>query len=83
MKKFFALFVLSAMCFTVCNRDRSNTEKFQKKRDIMVNVQNDIVDIKTEVLFGKSLLYIIDDCLVLLEVASKTPKCIHLFIGHL
>ena len=59
MKKLIALFILSVMCFTGCNGDRSNTEKFQKKRDKIVNVQNDIMDIKTEVLFGKSLLYII------------------------
>ena len=79
MKKFIVLFMLSVMCFTGCLGDKSKAEKIQKKRDKIVNVKNEIVDIKTEVLFGKSLLYIIDDYLVLLEVASKTPKCIHLF----
>jgi hypothetical protein len=79
MKKSFALFILAVICFSGCLVDKSKTEKIQKKRDKIVSVKNDIVDIKTEVLFGKSLLYIIDDYLVLLEVASKTPKCIHLF----
>lgn len=79
MKKFVVLNVILVICFTGCSGDRSNTEKLQNKRNKIVNVQNDIVDIKTEVLFGTSLLYIIDDYLVLLEVASKTPRCIHLF----
>lgn len=79
MKKFVVLNVILVICFTGCSGDRSNTEKLQKKRNKIVNVHNDIVDIKTEVLFGKSLLYVIDDYLVLLEVASKTPRCIHLF----
>jgi len=79
MKKSFALFILAVICFSGCLVDKSKTEKIQKKRDKIVSVQNDIVDIKTEILFGKSLLYIIDDYLVLLEVASKTPKCIHIF----
>ena len=79
MKRSLVLYVFLVICFTGCSGDSSNTEKFQKRRNSNINVQNDIVDIKTEVLFGKSLLYVIDDYLVLLEVASKTPRCIHMF----
>lgn len=79
MKKFLVIYMFFVICLTGCSGVRSNTEKLQKKRNKIVNVQNDIVDIKNGALFGKSLLYIIDEYLVLLEVASKTPRCIHLF----
>ena len=79
MTKFLVIYMFFVICFTGCSGVRSNTEKLQKKRNKIVNVQNDIVDIKNGALFGKSLLYIIDEYLVLLEVASKTPRCIYLF----
>jgi len=80
MKKLFMLILLSTLCFAGCTSNKSvKTEKTQTKRDRIINVKNDIVDIKTEIIFGKSLLYIIDDFLVLSEVSSKTQKCIHLF----
>lgn len=46
------------MFLTGCNTaEVSRTEIVQKHRDIIVDVSDSIVDIKTEVLFGKSLLF--------------------------
>jgi hypothetical protein len=57
----------------------SKTEIIQKHRDKIINVSDKIVDIKPEILFGNSLLYIIDDILIVNEVAPKGEKGIHLF----
>ena len=66
------------LCLSGCAGNESKTEKIQNRRDKIIYVKNYIVDIKPDVLYGKSLLYIIDDYLVLNEVASKTSKCIHI-----
>ena len=38
-------------------------EKFQKHRNKILNVSDKIIDIKTEILFGNSELYLVDDIL--------------------
>jgi len=57
----------------------TKTEKTQKHRDKIITVGDKIIDIKPEILFGNSLLYIIDDILIVNEVAPKGEKGIHLF----
>ena len=54
-------------------------EKIQKNRDKIINVSAKIIDIKPEMLFGNSVLYIIDDLLIVSEVTPKGERGIHLF----
>jgi len=60
-----------------CNENKN--EKFQKHRDKIINVEDKIIDIKTEILFGISILYIIDDILIVNEARPSNNKGIHLF----
>jgi hypothetical protein len=63
-----------------CNTNNaSKTEIVQKHRDIIVDVSESIVDIKTEILLGSSHLYITDNFLIVAEISPKNDKCIHLF----
>ena len=79
MKKLLALFMLSVMCFTGCIGDKSNTEIIQKERGRIVDVSDKIVDVKTDIIFGSSILYIIDSFLVVSEMFPKEDMGIHLF----
>lgn len=68
------------MFFIGCNTNNaSKTEIVQKHRDIIVDVSESIVDIKTEILLGSSHLYITDNFLIVAEISPKNDKCIHLF----
>jgi len=67
------------ICLTGCNTNVSRTEIIQKHRDIIVDVSDSIVDIKTEILLGSSHLYITDNFLIVAEISPKDDKCIHLF----
>lgn len=55
------------------------TEKIQKHRKNIVNVSEKIIDIKPEIIFGNSSLYILGDILILEEKSPKNNKGIHLF----
>ena len=70
------LLLLIIGCKTSNNED---TEKIQKARNKIINVGDKIVDIKSEILFGNSQLYLIDDILIVSEVSPKGEKGIHLF----
>lgn len=72
------LFICLLLLLTIgCN---AKTEKFQKHRDKIINVGDKIIDIKPEILFGESVLYIIDDILIVMEISPKVgEKGIHLF----
>lgn len=59
--------------------NNNEPEKFQKHRNRIINVSDKIIDIKPEILFGNSLLYIIDDILIVNEVSPQGEKGIHLF----
>jgi len=61
-----------------CNKN-TGTEKFQKKRNNIINVKEEIIDIKTDILFGYSLLDIIDDILIVTEAFPGGDRGIHLF----
>ena len=71
---FFALFIIA------CNTNiDEKTDKYQKKRNNIINVQDNIVDIKTEMILGVSLLDIIDDFLIITEAFPNGEKGMHLF----
>ncbi|MDD3743732.1 MAG: hypothetical protein PHX54_08930 [Lentimicrobiaceae bacterium] len=76
-----ALLLYSFLMFLIgCNTNNaSKTEIVQKHRDIIVDVSESIVDIKTEILLGSSHLYITDNFLIVAEISPKNDKCIHLF----
>jgi len=68
------------LSFGACGGNRGDkTGKNQKHRNNVVNVSEDITDIKTEITFGKSVLYIIDDILIVEEISPEGKKGIHLF----
>ena len=62
-----------------CKTNTQQPEKYQKHRNNIVSVQNKIIDIKPEIIFGKSWLYIIDDILIVAEQRAYNEKGIHLF----
>ncbi len=69
------------LVFTVgCkNDDDGGTEKFQNHRDKIINVEEKIIDIHSDILFGISDLYVIDSILILNEIKPGQSKGIHLF----
>jgi hypothetical protein len=72
------LFLLFSI-FGCINNIKYGTEKDQKLRNNIVNVSENIVDIKPEILFGKSLFYILGDILIVCEISPQGEKGIHLF----
>ena len=67
---------MTAGCKTTNNE---KTEIFQKQRSKILDVSDKIIDINPGILFGNSVLYIIDDILIVNEVSPKGEKGIHLF----
>ena len=61
------------------SNNEGKTEKFQKHRDNIINVQDKIIDIETDISFGFSNLNIINDILIVTEVIPNGDKGIHLF----
>ena len=60
------------------SNNAEKTEKFQKHRDNIINIEDKITDIKTKILFGIPSLYIINDILIVAEIRPSN-KGIHLF----
>jgi hypothetical protein len=82
MKKIFIGIYMVSLIFLIHSCKNNNgykTEKYQKNRNKIINVSNNIVDIKPKILFGNSLFYIIDSILIVNEVSPKGEKGIHLF----
>lgn len=71
------LLMLFLICYNSCNENKN--EKFQKHRDNIINVEDKIIDIKTDTIFGLSVLYIIDEILIVSELRPRGDKGIHLF----
>lgn len=71
------LLLLFAICCNSCNENKN--EKFQKHRDNIINVEDKIIDIKTDTIFGLPVLYILDDILIVSELRPRGDKGIHLF----
>jgi hypothetical protein len=83
MKYLYLLIILPALIMIGCNnKNELKSEKVQKKRDNIIDVSDRIIDIKPEILFGNSLLYILDDILIVNEISPKGKKGIHLFDKH-
>lgn len=55
------------------------TEKYQKHRNNIINVKDEIVDIKTDLFYGECWLNIIDDILIVNEFFPSGEKGIHLY----
>lgn len=73
------VFLLLIISFSGCNRN-NDTEKYQTKRNNVINVKDDIVEIvKDDVLIGSiSRLYLFDNYLIIKDVNSFDMS-IHLF----
>jgi len=72
--------LILVLLMTSCNNaNKTSTEVIQKHRDKIVSVSDQIIDIKSEILFGSSSLYIIDDILIVSEISPKGKRGIHLF----
>jgi hypothetical protein len=79
MKNIFLTVCLFILIFACKTSNDEKTEKFQKHRSKIINVSDKIIDINPEILFGNSVLYIIDDILIINEVSPQGEKGIHLF----
>jgi hypothetical protein len=65
---------------TGCNSKIDNRiEITQKHRENIVDVSGEIIDIKPEILIGRSMFYIIDSILIVAEMEPKGEMGIHLF----
>ncbi|MCU0344998.1 MAG: TolB-like 6-bladed beta-propeller domain-containing protein [Ignavibacterium sp.] len=73
-----ALWTWLIILLTVSCSD-NKTEISDKHRDRIVSVEDKIIDIKPEIIFGNSLLYIIDNVLIVQEMEPERQKSIHLF----
>ncbi|MDA3780999.1 MAG: BF3164 family lipoprotein [Bacteroidales bacterium] len=63
--------------------DKKKTEKIQKSRNIIVNVEDKIIDIKTDVLMGSSVvLNIIEDFLIITDLTASNSSGMHFFNKH-
>jgi len=71
--------MLMLVMITCKNSKKDEIEKFQKKRDNIINVKGKINDLKTELVFGYSSLYICDNLLIVMEMAPGGNKGIHLY----
>ncbi len=72
-----ACFIILLIIGCKTNKDEK-IEKIQKHRNKIINVKDKIVDIKPSILFGNSVLYILDDILIVNEISPKGKKGIHL-----
>lgn len=79
MKTKTIIIILITIILHACNK-KSPTEIYQKTRDNNIIKSAKVInDINTKLLFGESLLYIIDDFLIINEVRPRNNKFIHLF----
>ncbi len=68
------LILLTGSC-----KNQDKTEKFQNSRKKIIDVQNSLIDIDTEIILTNLLLYIIDDYLIVLDMKPNSDRGIHLF----
>lgn len=73
-----SLCLLMILIFSCKNNYKRETEIFQKSRDNIINIEDEIIDIKPEVIYGDPALYIINDILIVAELRPGY-KGIHLF----
>lgn len=68
----------SIFLFISCNKS-TKTDQNQKERNNAIDISSQITDIKTNLIFGKSWLYIVDSFLVVEEQKPIGDKGIHIF----
>ena len=68
----------SIFLFISCNKS-TKTDQNQKERNNAIDISSQITDIKTNLVFGKSWLYIVDSFLVVEEQKPIGDEGIHLF----
>ncbi|MGE0077539.1 MAG: hypothetical protein AB7S48_06740 [Bacteroidales bacterium] len=73
------IFYLSSLFLFIGCTKSTKTEQYQKDRNNTADISNQITDIKTNLMFGKSWLYIVDSFLVIEEQKPIGDKGIHLF----
>jgi hypothetical protein len=72
--------ILSILLWGSCaNQGETTKEIAHFSRKNIINVTNRITDIDTDILLGNSLLYIVDDILIVMEIKPSSDKGIHLF----
>lgn len=75
---FIAIFILFLWCGCE-NNNRESKEITHFSRKNVIDIKDKITDIDTDILLGNSLLYIIDDILIVMEIKPSSDKGIHLF----
>jgi len=70
----FFIIITTLLC---CNKS-PDFEKSQKQRDNIVSVKDNITEIKTDLIFGNSLLYIFDKYLIINEISPEGEKGLHI-----
>jgi hypothetical protein len=73
-------FALFAFIFLSCGNNKTlREEKTQPDRSVVVDISNNIIDIETEIIFGNSMLYVLDKYLLIQELKPSKEKGIHIF----
>jgi hypothetical protein len=72
-------FLLVLFLISCQSKNDGKTKTFKEQEKNIINVENDITDIKTELFLGRSNLYIIDSFFIIQEFRPNNPKIIHLF----
>ena len=75
----YQIFVITILLINLLSCNNNNPEQIiYKKYDNIINVKDQIVDIKTDLVFGKAELRIIDSFLVIHEYTPAKSKGVHL-----
>lgn len=72
-------YVVLLLLFSCKDNNAIKTDKIQKERDNITDISSKIVEIKPDILFGDSELYILDNSLIVSEISPRGEKGIHLF----
>lgn len=73
------LYLLMIIIVSCLGENNGKTEKNQNDRSKKINIKENILDIKTEILFGTCSLNVINDILIVNDITPSGDKCIHLF----
>lgn len=74
--------LIATICIVAISCKSNSVEKTEKhlyKQNNVIDVSDKIIDIKTELLFGKCHMYVVDKYLVVAEVVPSGDRGIHLF----
>lgn len=72
--------IISVFLWSSCENQSGTTKKMTNYRQKnVINLPSRITDINRDIVLGNSLLYILDDILIVLEIMPGSDKGIHLF----